>query len=120
MLRRSWLRRLEKRAGHNSFVLKDGTTYRYDFNQAVGDLFVYCVESWTADDPSEASLEAPPILQAIRNSRDPEAAIQPFRPEKGTEAGAFVDPILLLQDQSSVKVLMQSRERTSKKGTSNE
>jgi hypothetical protein len=97
-LRRSWLRRLEKRAGHNSFVLRDGTTYRYDFAEAAGDLFVYCVESWAAEDPSEASLEAPPILQAIRAARDSEAAMEPFRPDKGTEAGAFLDPLVLIHD----------------------
>lgn len=96
MLRRGWLRRLEKRIGHNSFELKDGSTYRYDFDEAVGDLFTYCVESWTADEASEP--EVPPILQAIRRARDPEAAMQPFRPEKTTEAGAFVDPLLLLHD----------------------
>jgi len=93
------MKRLEKRAGRNSFELKDGTSYRYDFDEAVGDLFVYCVELWTADEASEASEpEVPPSLQAIRNARDPVAAMQPFRPVNTTGAGAFVDPVLLLQD----------------------
>jgi hypothetical protein len=96
MLRRSWLKKLEKRAGHSSFLLEDGTRYHYDFDQACGELFTHCGRLWTEEDT--ASLEAPPILRAIRDARDPEAALRPFRPEKTTEAGAFLDPILLLQD----------------------
>jgi len=95
---RSWISRLEKRTGRNSFVLKDGTQHHYDFEEAAGALFCYTVAVLASDDPSEVEAEAPPILQAIRNARDPEAAMQPFRPEKPTEAGGFVDPIVLLQD----------------------
>jgi hypothetical protein len=96
MALRSWLKKLEKRAGHSSFVLSDGTIHRYDFDEAAGDLFVFCVESCTADDP--ASLEAPPILQAIQGARDPAEAMEPFRPQNRSGAGAFLDPILLIQD----------------------
>jgi hypothetical protein len=95
---RRWLRRLEKRVGHNAFLLRDGTTYRYNFDEACGDLFVFCVQSWTEGDP--ASLEAPLILQAIRNARDPTEAMEPFRPQNRRGAGAFLDPILLIQDQA--------------------
>ena len=98
---RHWMKRLEKRAERNSFELKDGTSYRYDFDEAVGDLFVYCVELWTADEASEASEpEVPPSLQAIRNARDPTEAMEPFRPQNRRGAGAFLDPILLIQDQA--------------------
>jgi hypothetical protein len=97
-LSRRWLKKLEKRAGHNSFLLHDGTTYRYDFDESAGDLFVYCVQLWSGDTPSEA----PPILKAIRAARDPEAAMEPFRPEKGTEAGAFLDPIVLIHDHDEL------------------
>jgi hypothetical protein len=96
MALRSWLSRLEKRAGHSSFVLSDGTIHRYDFDQACGELFSYCIRLWTEDAP--ASLEAPLILQAIRNARDPAEAMEPFRPQNRRGAGAFLDPIVLIQD----------------------
>jgi hypothetical protein len=95
---RRWMKRLEKHAGNHAFVLRDGTSYRYDFDQAAGDLFVYSVAELVEDDPSQVEAEPPPILQAIRNARDPEAAMEPFRPEKTTGAGAFLDPIVLIQD----------------------
>jgi hypothetical protein len=94
MALRNWMRNLERRAGHSSFVLSDGTIHRYDFDQACGELFTYCVRSWTEDTPSEA----PPILQAIRNARHPAEAMEPFRPQNRRGAGAFLDPILLIQD----------------------
>ena len=51
---------------------------------------------WTEEDT--ASLEAPPILQAIRNARDSAEAMEPFRPQNRIGAGAFLDPSLLIQD----------------------
>ena len=85
---------MERRAGSNSFVLKDGTVYRYDFDEASGDLFRHCVLLWTAEEDTKPP--EPEILQAIRNARDPVAAISRFRaddPERG-----FVDPLLLLEE----------------------
>jgi len=90
-----WLRRLERRVGSNSILLKDGSRYHYDFDEAAGDLFVYCIRRWSAEE-DEQPPEEPEILQAIRNARDPKAAMARFRaddPERG-----FVDPLVLLDE----------------------
>jgi hypothetical protein len=92
----NWLRKLEKSAGHNSFALKDGTIHRYSFQESAGQLFSYTVALCTDEDPLPPE---PPILQAIRNATDPYRAMEPFRPQSRTDAGAFVDPVLLLQDE---------------------
>jgi hypothetical protein len=97
---RSWISRLEKRAGRNSFILKDGSSYSYDFDEVCGELFAHCVTVLVSEDDEEASVEAPPILQAIRNARDPIAAMEPFRPESRDGAGAFLDPVVLLSEES--------------------
>ena len=94
MALRSWLRRVEKRAGHSSFVLGDGTIHRYDFDQACGEMFTYCVQLWTAEEDTEPP--EPQILTAIRRARDPVAVLSRFGaddPERG-----FVDPLVLLED----------------------
>ena len=76
-------------------------------------MFCYCV-SVTCLEPGEDPPEEPPIVKALRQARDPRAAVEPFRPQNRT-AGAFCDPLYLFvdpdeSDEDAVKGLHEASE----------
>jgi hypothetical protein len=98
VLRRGWIKRLEKkaRAGHGRFLLATGEVYFYDPQRAAMDLFTHCVHLMCDPEQQDEVPEEPEILVAIRKAQDPVGVLSRFRadnPERG-----FVDPLVLLQD----------------------
>src|SRR5215211_7092682 len=50
-LRRGWLKSFERRAGElDSFRLKDGSLYFYNFDEAGAELFTYCVRAFALEE----------------------------------------------------------------------
>jgi hypothetical protein len=77
MALRDKLRTLEKamRGTMDSFVLRDGTRYYFDKNEAYGDAFMFFSDSLRSDHGGEARPEPPEVLQAVANAEDREAAL---------------------------------------------
>jgi hypothetical protein len=59
----------------DSFVLRDGTRYYFDKNEAFSQAFLFFSGSMKADHSGAARPDPPPILEAISNARDREDAL---------------------------------------------
>jgi hypothetical protein len=98
-LRRGWLKSFERRAGElDSFRLKDGSLYFYNFDEAGAELFTYCVRAFALE---EEDIPEPAILQKIRQAKDPHRALERFRPSNPERA--FVDIAALLNEPSEAE-----------------
>ncbi len=71
MALRDKLRRLERlaRGTMDSFVLRDGTRYYFDKNEAFSQAFLFFSGSMKADHGGEPRPEPPPILEAVSNAK---------------------------------------------------
>jgi hypothetical protein len=90
-------RRVE-RAAHGqleSFRTKDGRTYVYSVQDAGISLFIYACDLIREPyQPDEPEPEEPPILEAIRNARDPDEVFRRF--EGPDPSKQFVDVRLMV------------------------
>ena len=95
-LSRGWIKGFEQRAGDlDSFRLKDGSLYFYNFDEAGAELFVYCVRALALE---EEDIPEPAILKKIRQAKDPHKALDRFRPSN--PESAFLDIGMLLDEPS--------------------
>jgi hypothetical protein len=80
--------RRDARGEFDCFTLKDGSTYRYDRMQAMGDLYLYAYDYELGRDP-----EPPEIWVKLLEARDPERALAPFRATNPERAFISCDKI---------------------------
>jgi hypothetical protein len=95
--RRYELRRLEQSARDHldSFLLQDGERYYYDPQEVGISLFIYACDLIREPyQPDEPEPEEPPILETIRNARDPDEVIRRF--EGPDPSKQFVDVRLMV------------------------
>jgi hypothetical protein len=91
MALRRWIKRLERaaRGGDHSFVLKDGSVFRYDHNLAGLEMMVYM---W---DP-EPDTEPPEIVTKVLQAKDPRAVLESFKEPGGDPSKEVFEPLDLL------------------------
>jgi len=91
MALRNWLRKLERdaRKGHSSFVLKDGSVFRYDHNLAGLEMMAYM---WDPDPDTEP----PEIVTKVLQAKDPRAVLESFKGPGGDPSKEVFEPLDLL------------------------
>jgi hypothetical protein len=91
MALRNWLRKLERdaRKGHSSFVLKDGSVFRYDRNEAALEMMVYMWDKGPNTEPPE-------IVTKVLEAKDPRAVLESFKEPGGDPSKEVFEPLDLL------------------------